>query len=149
MQVTFATRPQLTRNSFGMQIAGENTEQHHVWRSPAALMRKWEIRSAVLQNPKWCQNSRRLKTWQNVLLTAGEHWGLNGKMTACLHGNASIMEVGVGCWIYFYFFERFQVVTVCYTQHILHMELANSNKHKRMLQSQTDVFRDVERVWSG
>lgn len=87
MQVTFATRPHLTRNA----------EQHHVRRSPAALMHKWEIRSAVLQNPKRCQNSRRLKTWQNVLLTAGEHWGLNGKMTACLHGNASIMEVGVGC----------------------------------------------------
>lgn len=100
------------------------------------------------KNPKRRRNGRRLKTWQNVLLTAGEHWGLNGKMTACLHGNASIM--GVGCWIclFIYFFERFQVVTVCH-MHIVCIELANSNEYKRMLQSQTDVFSDVEQVWSG
>lgn len=57
------------------------------------------------QLPIWCTNGNFCKVKQvpeqqtaeslaKVLRAAGEHWGLNRKRTAWLHGNASIM-VGV------------------------------------------------------
>lgn len=50
----------------------------------------WEIRSAVLQT-KAMPERHTAENIASVLSTATEHWGINGKVIACVHDNASNM----------------------------------------------------------
>ena len=53
-------------------------------------IRNWEIQSAVLQT-KAMPERRTAENLANLLSTATEHWGIRGKVTACVHDNASNM----------------------------------------------------------
>ncbi|ROL45338.1 Zinc finger BED domain-containing protein 1 [Anabarilius grahami] len=58
----------------------------------------WEIRSAVLQT-KAMPERHTAKNLANMLSTAMDHWGLSGKITACVHDNASNMVLANTEWL--------------------------------------------------
>lgn len=53
-------------------------------------MLDWEMQSAVLQT-KAMPERHTAENFANVLSNARDHWGLTGKVTACVHDNASNM----------------------------------------------------------